>query len=40
MHTSVIWHRGVNIDNRPLIEAKIKGYQVREWIVGEGDMSF
>ena len=30
----------VNIGNRPLIEAKVKGCQVREWIVGERDMSF
>ena len=30
----------VNIGNRPLIEAKIKGCQVRDWIVGERDMSF
>ena len=30
MHTGVIWPRGVNIGNRPLIEAKMKGCQ---WIV-------
>ena len=40
MHTGVIWPRGVNIGNRPLIEAKMKGCQVRDWIVGERDMSF
>ena len=40
MHTSVIWPRGVNIGNRPLIEAKMKGCQVRDWIVGERNMSF
>jgi len=32
--------RGVNIGNRRLIVAKIKGRQVRDWIVGERDMSF
>ena len=37
MHTSVIWARGVNIGNRPLIEVKMKGCQVRDWIVGERD---
>ena len=40
MHTRVIWPRGVNIGNRPLIEAKMKGCQVRDWIVGERDMSY
>ena len=40
MHTGIIWPSGVNIVNRPLIEAKMKGCQVREWIVGERDMSF
>ena len=40
MHTGVIWPRGVNIGNRPLFEAKMKGCQVREWIVGERDTSF
>ena len=35
MHAGVIWPRGVNIGNRPLVEAKIKGCQVRDWIVGE-----
>ena len=39
MHTGVIWPRGVNIGNRPLIEAKMKGCHVRDWIVGEKDMS-
>ena len=39
MHTGVIWPRGVNIGNRPLIEANMKGCQVRGWIVGEIDMS-
>ena len=39
MHTGVIWPRGVNIGNRPLIDAKIKGRQVRNWIVGERDFS-
>ena len=41
MHTGVIWPspRGVNMGNRPLFKAKIKGCQVREWIVGERDMS-
>ena len=34
MHTGVFWPRGVNIGNRPLIEAKIKGCQ-RELILGE-----
>ena len=40
MRTGVIWPRGVNIGNRPLFEAKMKGCQVRDWIVGERDMSF
>ena len=40
MHTGVIWPRGVNLGSRRLIEAKIKGCQVRDWIVGERDMSF
>ena len=40
MHTGVIWHRDVNIGNRQLIEAQMKGCQVREWIVGERDTSF
>ena len=35
VHTGVIRPRGVNIGNRRLIEAKMKGYQVRNWIVGE-----
>ena len=37
MHTGVIWPRG---GNRPLIEANMKGYQVREWIVGEKHVIF
>ena len=40
MHAGVIWPRGVNIGNRPLIEAKMKGCQVRHMIVGESDISF
>ena len=40
MHTGVIWPRGVINGNRPLIEAKMKGCQVRDWIVGEIDRSF
>ena len=40
MHTGVIWPRGVNIGNQPLIEAKMKRCQIRDWIVGEADMSF
>ena len=39
MHTGVIWPRGVNIGNRPVIAAKMKGCQVRDCIVGERDMS-
>ena len=39
MHTGVIWLTGVNIGNRPLIEGKMKGCQVRDWIVGERDKS-
>ena len=39
MHTGVIRPRGVNVDNRRLIEAKIKGCQVRHWTVGARDMS-
>ena len=35
MHTGVIRPRGVNIGNRRLIKAKIKGCQVKDWIVGE-----
>ena len=34
MHTCVIWPRGVNIGNWPLVEAKMMGCQVRDWIVG------
>ena len=30
--------RRVNIDNRRLVEAKLKGCQVRYWIVGERNM--
>ena len=40
MHTDVIWPTGINIGNRPLIEAKMKGCQVRDWIVGERDVIF
>ena len=40
MHTGVIRPRGANICNRRLIEGKMKGYQVRDWIVGERDVSF
>ena len=40
MHTGVIWPRGVNIGNRLLTETKMKGCQVREWIVGERDVIF
>ena len=40
MHTGVIQPRGVNIGNQQPIEAKMKGCQVRDWIVGERDMSF
>ena len=40
MHTCVIWPRDVNIGNRPLIEAKMTGCQVGEWIVGERDVIF
>ena len=32
--------RSVNIGNCRLIEAKMKGCQVRDWIVGEREMSF
>ena len=35
MHTGIIWPTGVNIRNRPLIEAKMKGRQIRDRIVGE-----
>ena len=37
MHTGVIRSRGVNIGNRRLIEAQMKGCQVIDWIVGERD---
>ena len=40
MHTGVIWPRGVNIGNRLLIEANMKGCQVRDWTVGERDIIF
>ena len=41
MHTGVIRPTDVNTGNRQLIEAKLKGCQVvRDWIVGERDMSF
>ena len=40
MHTGVFWPRGVNIDNQRVIEANMKGCQVRDWIVGKRDMSF
>ena len=40
MYTGVIRPRGVNIGNRRLIEAKMKGFQVRDWIVGESDVIF
>ena len=40
MHTGVLWRGCVNIGNRPLIEANVKGCQVRDWIGGERDMSF
>ena len=36
----VIWPRCVNVGNRPLIEAKMKGCHVRDWIVGKRDVSF
>ena len=39
MHTGVIRPRGVNDGNRRLIEAKMKGCQVRDGIVAERDMS-
>ena len=40
MHTGVVRPRGVNMGNRRLIGAEIEGCQVRDWIVGERDMSF
>ena len=40
MHTGVIWPIYFNIGNRPVIEEKIKEFQVRDWIVGERDISF
>ena len=38
MDTCVIRPRGVSTGNRQLIETKIKGCQVRDWIIGERDM--
>ena len=40
MHTDLVLPRGVNMDNRLLIGAEIEGCQVRDWIVGESDVSF
>ena len=40
LHTCVIRPRGVNDGNRRLIEVKMKGCQVRDWIVGEKDVIF
>ena len=40
MHIGVIRPRGVNIGNWRLIEAKIKSFQVRDWIVEEKDIIF
>ena len=40
MHTGVIRLRGVNMCNRRLLEATMKGCQVRDLIVGERDMQF
>ena len=40
MHTGVVRPRGVNMGNRRLIGAEMKGCQVIYWIVGERDMSF
>ena len=42
MHTGVVRPRGVNINmgNRRLIGAEMEGCQVRDWIVGERNMSF
>ena len=39
MHIGVIWPRCVNIGNRPVIGTTMKGCQVRDWIVGERDLS-
>ena len=38
MHTGVIRPRGVNLSSRRLTEAKMKGCQIRYWVVGERDM--
>ena len=40
MHTGVVRPRGVNMGNRRLIAAEMEGCQVRDWSVGERDMSF
>ena len=40
MDTVVVRPRGVNMGNRRLIGAEMEGCQVRDWIVGERDMSF
>ena len=40
MYTVVVRPRGVNMGNRRLIGAEMEGCQVRDWIVGEKDMSF
>ena len=40
MYTVVVRPRGVNMGNRRLIGAEMEGCQVRDWIVGERDMSF
>ena len=39
MHAGVIRSTGFNIGNRRLIEAQMKGCQVRDLIIGERDMS-
>ena len=40
MYTVVVRPRGVNMGSRRLIGAEMEGCQVRDWIVGEKDMSF
>ena len=40
MYSVVVRPRGVNMGNRRLIGAEMEEYQVRDWIVGEKDMSF
>ena len=40
MHTDVVRPRGVNMGNRRLIGAELEGCQVKDWIIGERDMSF